>query len=64
MRPRKKRRESCDCCRDDGVFCWNCRRCEFSICRTCMDENSWGMTCNNITWACPDCGESNSFGNQ
>ena len=29
-----------------------------------MNENAWGMTCNNITWVCPDCGESNGFGNQ
>jgi hypothetical protein len=29
-----------------------------------MNENRWGMTCNNITWECPDCGESNGFGNQ
>jgi len=29
-----------------------------------MDENTWGMTCNGITWVCPDCGDSNSFGNQ
>jgi hypothetical protein len=29
-----------------------------------MDENLWGMTCNNITWVCPDCGEIRSFGNQ
>jgi hypothetical protein len=29
-----------------------------------MYENLWGMTCNNITWQCPDCGEQNGFGNQ
>jgi len=29
-----------------------------------MDANLWGMTCNNITWVCPDCGQSNGFGNQ
>ncbi len=29
-----------------------------------MDHNLWGMTCNNITWVCPDCGRSNGFGNQ
>jgi hypothetical protein len=29
-----------------------------------MQENLWGMTCNNITWTCPDCGAIRSFGNQ
>jgi hypothetical protein len=29
-----------------------------------MHENLWGMTCNNITWQCPDCGDQNGFGNQ
>jgi len=26
-----------------------------------MDENLWGVTCNNVTWVCPDCGEPNSY---
>jgi hypothetical protein len=29
-----------------------------------MDENLWGMSCNGITWQCPDCGAQNGFGNQ
>jgi len=29
-----------------------------------MYENLWGMSCNNITWQCPDCGGENGFGNQ
>jgi len=29
-----------------------------------MLENVWGMSCNNITWDCPDCGAQNGFGNQ
>lgn len=29
-----------------------------------MHENMWGMSCNAITWTCPDCGEQNGFGNQ
>jgi len=29
-----------------------------------MLDNLWGLTCNNITWWCPDCGERNSYGNQ
>jgi len=45
------------------MFCWNCR-CGFAICQSCMYENEWGMTCNGITWQCPDCGAQNGFGNQ
>jgi hypothetical protein len=29
-----------------------------------MNENAWGMTCNGITWECPDCGQENNYGNQ
>ncbi len=29
-----------------------------------MDENVWGLSCNGITWVCPDCGAQNGFGNQ
>ena len=47
----------------NAPFCWTCR-CGFAICQECMMENFWGMSCNGITWVCPDCGESNGFGNQ
>jgi hypothetical protein len=29
-----------------------------------MQNNLWGMSCNAITWDCPDCGAGNGFGNQ
>ncbi len=29
-----------------------------------MEENFWGMSCNGITWQCPDCGEHSGLGNQ
>jgi hypothetical protein len=29
-----------------------------------MLENVWGLSCNGITWDCPDCGQPNGFGNQ
>jgi hypothetical protein len=29
-----------------------------------MEENFWGISCNGITWQCPDCGEHNGLGNQ
>jgi hypothetical protein len=29
-----------------------------------MQANIWGMSCNAITWVCPDCGGQNGFGNQ
>lgn len=53
----------CYCCGVKGGFCWRCR-CGFSICQDCMTENFWGMSCNGITWDCPDCGAMNGFGNQ
>lgn len=34
------------------------------MCQICMEENRWGLTCNNIIWECPDCGEWNGYGNQ
>ncbi|MBW2370280.1 MAG: hypothetical protein JRH15_20610 [Deltaproteobacteria bacterium] len=64
---RRRRRKSkswiCHCCNDVFPFCWQCR-CGFAICQNCMLENVWGMSCNGITWQCPDCGEQNGFGNQ
>ena len=64
-RRRRLRRETvCHCCRAEVPFCWQCRHCGFAICQDCMLENLWGMSCNGITWQCPDCGEQNGFGNQ
>ena len=62
-RPRRRRQDECCCCRKAMAFCWGCR-CGFAICQSCMQDNLWGMTCNNITWSCPDCGARNNFGNQ
>jgi len=59
----RTRDQTCHCCREIAPFCWTCR-CGFRICQECMDENVWGMSCNGITWQCPDCGEQNGFGNQ
>ncbi len=56
-------REICPCCHAEVAFCWTCR-CGFTICQVCMDENFWGLSCNGITWVCPDCGAQNGFGNQ
>jgi len=41
-------------------FLWKCP-CGFEICQVCMDENAWGLTCNGITWTCPDCGVERSY---
>ena len=61
---RKRIKEyKCHLCRKEFPFCWHCR-CGFFICQNCMNENLWGMTCNGITWQCPDCGDYNGFGNQ
>ena len=64
-REKRKRatRSACHCRGAETPFCWRCR-CGFAICQECMEENFWGMSCNGITWYCPDCTESNGLGNQ
>ncbi|MEE4111766.1 MAG: hypothetical protein V2I40_03065 [Desulfobacteraceae bacterium] len=62
-RRRQKGPKTCHCCAKAVPFCWSCR-CGFLICQACMQENVWGMSCNGITWQCPDCGGQNGFGNQ
>jgi hypothetical protein len=59
---RKPRNYLCATCRREQLFCWSCA-CGFMICSDCMEENFWGMTCNGITWTCPDCGAIRGFGN-
>ncbi|MBC2736062.1 MAG: hypothetical protein HF981_17020 [Desulfobacteraceae bacterium] len=64
---RRRRRPAltdCHCCQAVVPFCWTCRQCGFAMCQACMDENFWGLSCNGITWVCPDCGASNGYGNQ
>jgi hypothetical protein len=63
-RRRRARPTTCHCCRGTFPFCWACRQCGFAICQGCMQENFWGLSCNGITWVCPDCGASNGLGNQ
>lgn len=54
----------CVACKEDSLpFAWNCS-CGFMMCQDCMQDNLWGMTCNNLTWTCPDCGKENNFGNR
>ena len=64
-KPRRRRpvETVCHCCGRTYRFCWQCR-CGFAICQDCMLENVWGMSCNGITWQCPDCEGQNGFGNQ
>lgn len=59
---RRRRRPDwiCIVCDEKVPFCWTCT-CGFMICQECMDENAWGMTCNNLTWECPDCGTIRTF---
>jgi hypothetical protein len=52
--------EDCTICEREVPFSWWCA-CGFRICQECLEENRWGMTCNNITWECPDCGGMRSF---
>jgi uncharacterized protein (DUF2252 family) len=58
-----KKSQPCHCCGKHAPFNWYCR-CGFTICQDCMNESSWGLTCNGITWVCPDCGAQNGYGNQ
>ncbi|WP_124330911.1 hypothetical protein [Desulfonema ishimotonii] len=60
---RRARQIPCHCCGRTTAFSWQCR-CGFTICQDCMNESVWGLSCNGITWVCPDCGQSNGFGNQ
>jgi hypothetical protein len=62
-RRRRRKARICVACKETVSFCWHCP-CGFTMCSACMQENLWGMTCNNITWTCPDCGAIRSFGNQ
>ncbi len=67
-KPKSRRRRRpdkyiCHVCGEEQPFCWTCP-CGFMICSDCMEENFWGMTCNGITWTCPDCGDIRGFGNQ
>ena len=59
----QKRARQCHCGKGTFMFCWTCR-CGFLMCQACMYENQWGLTCNGITWECPDCGAQNGYGNQ
>lgn len=57
---RKKRHYVCTACKLEQPFCWTCP-CGFMICSDCMEENFWGMSCNAVTWTCPDCGAIRGF---
>jgi hypothetical protein len=59
-RRRAATKRACPICGQEAAFYWTCR-CGFEMCQRCMDENTWGVTCNNITWVCPDCGDVNSY---
>jgi hypothetical protein len=63
-RPNRRRRgvasHNCPLCHQPQRYFRTCR-CGFEMCQSCMDDNLWGVTCNHITWVCPDCGEPNSF---
>ena len=59
-RKKRARRSVCPLCHEKQEFLWICP-CGFAICARCMEQEAWGMTCNNITWVCPDCGEVRSF---
>ncbi len=58
-----KKKTPCYCCTVVNEFAWRCR-CGFTICQDCLLDNFWGMSCNGITWECPDCGSNNGLGNQ
>ncbi|NOZ02655.1 MAG: hypothetical protein GXP54_12310 [Deltaproteobacteria bacterium] len=51
---------ACPYCGGEVDFMWTCP-CGFRMCQGCMNDNLWGLTCNNITWTCPDCGRDRSY---
>jgi hypothetical protein len=55
----RSKRYHCTLCAVEPPFCYKCVDCEFQICQACMAENEWGMSCNKMTWECPDCGRIN-----
>jgi len=62
-RRRRTKDRICHCCGKTAPFAWTCR-CGLAICQVCMDEMVSSLSCNGITWNCPDCGAVNGFGNQ
>ncbi len=60
QRRRRGEQKPCPLCREERRFFWACP-CGFVICDRCMEQDSWGFTCNHITWVCPDCGEIRSY---
>ncbi|RJP84790.1 MAG: hypothetical protein C4518_18270 [Desulfobacteraceae bacterium] len=62
-RRRRGKDRICHCCGQAPPFCWTCR-CGLAICQNCMAKNVSNLSCNGITWSCPDCGGQNGFGNQ
>ena len=60
FRRSKRGKDVCTVCEREVPFCWGCS-CGFRICQACLEANRWGITCNNITWECPDCGGMRSF---
>lgn len=67
-RPRPRRQgggapalEECPFCGVAVPFLWRCRHCGFRICQQCMQDNLKMFTCNNVTWWCADCDESNGY---
>jgi len=63
-RKKRTRNQTCHTCGKTVSFCWQCRHCGFSMCQECMYENIWGLSCNHITWTCPECQGHNGLGNQ
>jgi len=61
---RVKKDFKCSLCTSTPPFAWRCRGCGFTLCQECMNENIWGLSCNGITWFCPECETMNDLGNQ
>jgi hypothetical protein len=57
---RRPERYVCTICGEEVPYAIWCH-CGFMLCPACLAENAWGMTCNHITWECPDCGAVRSF---
>jgi hypothetical protein len=61
--PRRRRGRTeyiCTICERTVPYAFSCA-CGFTLCPDHFDDLAWGLTCNWVTWECPECGGMRSF---